>query len=107
MGEVLLTVAFVAAVFGLPTLIGVWLELRRERKLAEQREQQRRFEEARREPIRRSDGALGSPPLTGYGRERSSWPVSSDAAVRSLIRFVRAHLRNTGTEEDRERHRAA
>ena len=64
MSEALLTIEFVVAVFGLPSIVGVWWELCRERTQAEQRERQRRFEEDRREQIRRS----GSPPS---GR---AWP---------------------------------
>lgn len=51
MSEVVLTVVFVVAVFGLPTLIRVWWELCREGTQAEQRERQPRFEDAHRERL--------------------------------------------------------
>ena len=57
MGEILFWTMAVFAVLGLPPLVAILWELRRERKEADQRERQRRFEEAREERMQRSDGA--------------------------------------------------
>jgi hypothetical protein len=62
MGEVLFWTVAVFAVLGGPPLLVLWSELRRERKEAEQRERQRRFDEKQ---MRRRGEASGSSSSTG------------------------------------------